>query len=150
MNESSKASSGWKARFRSWLGRLIARKWFDVGLRSKMSALVTVGLTGLIATFALIGITTVRQATQQLLAEHVLRARILAETLDSNLGQVGGLLTILSSQIDMHSPTANLQEWRSVIEEDFPSVQGIYLFDAGGNILAGTAEAPDIDWKQVQ
>ena len=43
-----------------------------------------------------IAITNVRQSTQQLLGEHVLRARILAENLDSNLGQVAGLLTMLS------------------------------------------------------
>lgn len=149
MNESSKASSGWKAGFRTWLGRLIARKWFDVGLRSKMSALVTVGLTGLIATFALIGITTVRQATQQLLAEHVLRARILAETLDSNLGQVGGLLTILSSQVDMENPESNLQDWRRISGEDFRSVQGIYLFDREAKLIAALGETPGIDWKIV-
>jgi len=139
----------WKAIFRKWLGRLIARKWFDVGLRSKMSVLVTVGLTGLIAIFALIGITTLRQATQQLLAEHVLRARILAESLDSNLGQVGGVLTILSSQIDLTAPQADIQDWKTVFEEDFRSVQGIYLFDRSGRQLAGTAETPGIDWKAV-
>src|SRR3990172_5315156 len=129
MNESSKSPLNWKAHFRSWLGRLIARKWFDVGLRSKMSVLVTVGLTGLIAIFALIGITTVRQATQQLLAEHVLRARILAETLDSNLRQIGGLLAILSSNIDREDPAANFQDWKKLSDEDFRSIKGIYLFD---------------------
>jgi len=149
MKESSKSFLDWKAHFRRWLGRLIDRKWFDVGLRSKMSVLVTVGLTGLIAIFAFIGITTIRQATQQLLAEHVLRARILAETLDSNLGQVGGLLTILSSQIDMEDPTANLQDWKKVSEEDFQSIQGIYLFDGKAGLIAGTVDAPNIDWQNV-
>ena len=149
MNGPHRSSASWKGFLLKWLRRFLDRKWFDVGLRGKMSALVTVGLTGLITIFAFIGITTVRQATQQLLGEHVLRARILAESLDSNLGQVSGLLTILSSEIDMHSPTANLQEWRSVIEEDFPSVQGIYLFDNRGRVMAGTAEAPNIDWTQV-
>jgi signal transduction histidine kinase len=149
MKEPSKASLNWQELFRRWLGRFIAQKWFDVGLRGKMSALVTVGLTGLIAIFAFIGITTVRQATQQLLAEHVLRARILAESLDSNLGQVGGLLTILSSQIDMDDPEANLQDWRKVSEEDFRSVQGIYLFDGRASLIAGTANSPNINWKEV-
>jgi signal transduction histidine kinase/HAMP domain-containing protein len=149
MNESINSSPGWKIHFRRWLGRLIAQNWFDVGLRGKMSALVTVGLTGLIAIFAFIGITTIRQATQQLLAEHVLRARILAETLDSNLGQVGGLLTILASEIDMQNPDANLQDWKRVAGEDFRSIQGVYLFDKNGSMISGTADAPDIDWKDV-
>lgn len=149
MNESGKSPLNWKAHFRKWLGRLIARKWFDVGLRSKMSALVTVGLTGLIAIFALIGITTVRQATQQLLAEHVLRARILAETLDSNLGQIGGLLAILSSKIDRENPAADLQDWKELFDQDFRSIKGIYLFDRKAGLIASTSGAPDIHWKDV-
>jgi signal transduction histidine kinase len=149
MNESGKSSLHWKAHFQRWLGRLIAQKWFDVGLRSKMSALVTIGLTGLIASFALIGVTTIRQATQQLLDEHVLRARILAETLDSNLGQVGGLLEILSSKIDMNDPAANLQDWKKLSDEDFRSVKGIYLFDQEATLIARTADAPELNWKNM-
>jgi signal transduction histidine kinase len=149
MNGSERTTLDWKTRFHTWLGRAIARKWFDVGLRSKMSVLVTVGLTGLISIFALIGITMIRQAMQQLLAEHVLRARILAETLDSNLGQVGGLLTILSSQVNMQDPAANLEDWRKLASEDFRSVRGIYLFDARGTLIAGTDDAPSVNWKEV-
>ena len=149
MEEQEKNSLGWKQVFRNWLSRLIARKWFDVGLRNKMTALVAVGLTGLIAIFAFIGITTIRQTTQQFLSEHVLRARILAENLDSTLGQVAGLLTILSTQIDMHAPQANLDEWGKVFEQDFHSVQGVYLFDTQSNVMAGTGDLPGVDWKQV-
>src|SRR5512143_508740 len=149
MSGRDRPSPRWNALLRRWLAGLLARKWFDVGLRGKMSALVTVGLTGLIAIFGLIGITTVRQATQQLLAEHVLRARILAESLDSKLGQIGGSLTILSSQIDMDHPEASLQVWKQVLDEDFRSVQGVYLFDKDSNLIAGTEGAPDINWEGV-
>ncbi len=140
---------GWKQLVRDRLNRVIAQKWFDVGLRSKMGALVTIGLTGLIAIFAFIGITTVRQATQQLLSEHVLRARILAENLDTTLGQVSGLLTILSSQVDMKDPQASLDAWREVVEEDYRSVQGIYLFDENSALTAATSDLPGVDWTQV-
>jgi signal transduction histidine kinase len=149
MKEAKKNTLGWKQLFRNWLEHLIDQKWFDVGLRSKMSALVTVGLTGLIAIFAFIAISTARQATQQLLSEYVSHARILAENLDSNLGAVTGLLTILSSQIDMDDPQADLQDWKTVFEEDFRSIQGVYLFDVKQNLIASTTPAPDIDWKQV-
>jgi signal transduction histidine kinase len=149
MTEPGRSFSNWSEPFRKWLRRFIAQKWFDVGLRSKMSLLVTVGLAGLIGSFAFIGIATARQATQQLLAEHMLRARILAEGLDSNLGQVGGLLTVLSSQIDMDNPAANLREWEKVLEEGFRSVEGIYLFDERGSLTAATAEGLNIDWKNV-
>lgn len=139
----------WQQTVRNWLNRLITQKWFDVGLRSKMGALVAIGLIGLIAIFAFIGITTVRQATQQLLNEHVLRARILAENLDTTLGQVSGLLTILSSQVDMEAPQASLDEWREVVERDFQSVQGVYLFDENSTLIAATSDLPDIDWTRV-
>ena len=149
MKGAKKNTLGWKQLFRNWLEHLIAQKWFDVGLRDKMLALVAVGLTGLIAIFAFIAISTVRQATQQLLSEHVLRARILAENLDSNLGAVTGLLTVLSSQIDMDDSQADLQDWKTVFEEDFGSIRGVYLFDVKQNLIASTTPAPDIDWKQV-
>lgn len=149
MKEVKKNTLGWKQLFHNWLGRIIAQNWFDVGLRGKMSALVTIGLTGLIAIFAFIGITTVRQATQQLLNEHVLGARILAENLDLTFGQIAGLLTILSSQIDMDAPQDNLEDWREVLEQDFHSVQGVYLFDEKSNLIAATGDMPGIDWKQV-
>ena len=149
MKKAKKNTLGWKQLFYNWLGRIIAQKWFDVGLRGKMSALVTIGLTGLIAIFAFIGITTVRQATQQHLSEHVLRAHILAGNLDSTLGQVGGLLTILSSQLDMDAPQANLDHWEAVIKQDFHSVQGVYLFDEKSNLIATTGDMLGINWGQV-
>ena len=93
--------ASWRSFIRKWTERLLVQKWFDIGLRAKMSALVTVGLMGLVAIFGFIAISNARQTTQQLLNEHVLRARILSESLDSSLSHVSGMLTILSSQIDM-------------------------------------------------
>ncbi len=139
-------TSSWKTRFRWWLRRLIARKWFDIGLRAKMSALVTVGLAGLIASFTFLAISNVRQSTQQLLGEHVLRARILAENLDSNLGQVAGLLTILASEIDTTDPHSNIQVWGDIFREDFRSVQGVYLFDGEARLVASTEDPLALDW----
>ena len=139
----------WQRFIQKWLERLLTRKWLDVGMRSKMSALVTVGLLGLIAIFAFMAITTVRQATQQLLGEHVLRARILAESLDSNLSHVAGMLTVLSSQINMDDPQTNLKEWKTIFEQDFRPVQGVYLLDANNHLLAATATAPDIHWENI-
>jgi signal transduction histidine kinase len=141
--------ASWKRFFQKWLERILKQKWLDVGMRSKMSALVTVGLLGLIAIFAFIAITTVRQATQQLLSEHVLRARILAESLDSNLSHVAGMLTVLSSQIDIDHPQTNLEEWKTIFEQDFRPVQGVYLLDSNNHLLAATATAPDINWEDI-
>jgi signal transduction histidine kinase len=141
--------AGWERLFRTWLRRLIARKWFDIGLRAKMSALVTVGLTGLLAIFAFVAISNIRQSTQQLLGEQVLRARILAENLDSNLGQVAGLLTILASEINAADPHSNLQDWGAIFQKDFRSVQGVYLFDRQARLVVSTAPALELDWAQV-
>jgi signal transduction histidine kinase len=139
----------WKRFIQKWLERILTQKWLDVGLRSKMSALVTIGLMGLIAIFAFTAITTVRQATQQLLSEHVLRARILAESLDSSLSHVAGMLTILSSQINMEDPQTKLEEWKTIFEQDFRPVQGVYLLDSNNHLLAATATAPNINWDDI-
>ncbi len=139
----------WDVFFRQGIERILARKWFDVGLRSKMSVMVTVGLVGLILIFAFIAISTVRQTTQQQLNEYVLRARMLAENLDTNLSHVAGMLTILASKIDLDDPQADLQTLEAVLQEDFPPVRGIYLFDAQAHLLARTTGSPDIDWEKT-
>lgn len=149
MKEDRKDFAGWKQLIRNWFNRIITQKWFDVGLRNKMGAMVTVGLTGLIAIFAFIGISTIRQTTQQFLTEHVLRARILAENLDTTLSQIGGLLTILSTQIDINEPQSNLNEWGEVFQQDFHSVHGVFLFDRNSNLLAAAGDLPGVDWKQI-
>lgn len=149
MKQDRKHFAGWKQLIKNWFNHIITQKWFDVGLRNKMGTLVTVGLTGLIAIFAFIGISTIRQTTQQFLAEHVLRAHILAENLDTTLSQVGGLLTILSTQIDMNNPQSNLDEWGEVFQRDFQLVQGVYLFDRNSNLMAAAGDLPGIDWKQI-
>ena len=141
--------TSWKRFYQKWLERFLTRKWFDIGLRSKMSLLVTVGLIGLMAIFTFVAVTNARQVTQQLLSEHVLRARILAETLDSSLSHVAGTLTIMSSQINLDNPQANLEEWEAIFERDFRPVQGIYLLDKNNHLLAATAEAPPIKWDDV-
>lgn len=132
-----------------WTDRFLVQRWFDIGLRGKMSALVTVGLIGLITVFAYLTISSVRQTTQQLLNEHVLRARILAENLDSNIGHVAGVLTILSSQVNLNDAQVSLQTWGEIFEQDFPAVRGIYLLDADMQVQAITLNAPHIQWVNV-
>jgi len=149
MKNLSALKSRWRRSIKKWTEQLVLRKWFDIGLRAKMSALVTIGLLGLIAIFGFIAISNARQVTQQLLSEHMLRARILSESLDSNLSHVAGALTILSSQIEMEAPQANLEEWKAIFDKDFNPVQGVYLLDPHNRLLAATATDPSIDWDCV-
>ncbi|MGD8406561.1 MAG: HAMP domain-containing protein, partial [Anaerolineales bacterium] len=141
--------SNWRSSIQKWTEQLVARKWFDIGLRAKMSALVTIGLLGLIGIFGFIVITNVRQTTQQLLSEHVLRARILSESLDSSLSHVAGMLTIVSSQINMDNPQADIDRWKPIFEQDFNPVQGVYLLDLDKHLLASTETALNINWEDV-
>jgi len=145
----NKLPASWRNSTKKWTEQILVNKWFDIGLRAKMSALVTVGLMGLIAIFGFIAISHARQTTQQLLNEHVLRARILSESLDSSLSHVAGVLTILSSQIDLENPQASLEEWDAIFKEDFNPVQGVYLLDASNRLLVSTENAPVIKWEQV-
>ena len=141
--------SQWRDTFKKWTERILVQKWFDVGLRGKMSVLVTVGLAGLIAIFSFMAISTVRQATQQLLTEHVLRARILAENLDSSISHVAGMLTLLSSQVNMDDPKSSLEKWGVIFDQDFRPVKGIYLLNTDNMQWAATTAAPEINWDEV-
>lgn len=149
MNAIESVRASWRSSFRKWTERILEKKWFDIGLRAKMSALVTVGLLGLIAIFGFSAVSNARQTTQQLLKEHVLRARILAESLDSSISHVAGMLTILSSQIDMQNPQADLQDWEAIFAQDFRPVQGIFLLDNDTHLLAATSTGLDVNWDEV-
>ena len=141
--------ANWQSSIQRWTEQLVLRKWFDIGLRAKMSALVTIGLLGLVGIFGFLAVSNARQTTQQLLSEHVLRARILSESLDSSLSHVAGMLTVLSSQINMDDPQANLEKWDAIIRKDFNPVQGVYLLDSNNHLLASTATAPNINWEDI-
>jgi signal transduction histidine kinase len=149
MNILEALRAGWRRTFQKWTERILVQKWFDIGLRTKMSALVTVGLMGLIAIFAYIAIFNVRQGTQQLLNEHVIRARIVAESLDSSISHVAGMLTILSSQIDMENPQADMQKWGAIFTRDFRPVQGIFLFNSSKELITSSTTIANIDWNEV-
>ncbi len=68
---------------------------------------------------------------------------------NSSLSHVAGVLTILSSQIDMENPQANLDKWNAIFEEDFKPVQGVYLLDSNNHLLESTENAPIISWDDV-
>lgn len=142
--------SSWQRSRRWFTRRIFIPKWFDTGLRGKMSALVTIGMVGLVTIFSVLVIATTRQMTQQLLKEHVLQSRILAENLDSSLSHVAGMLTVLSPQVNMTEPQSSLDEWGSIFLQDFHPVRGLYILDANRQLLAATETAPAINWEAVQ
>ncbi len=134
----------WHERLQKKTKRILAQKWFDVGLQGKMSALVTIGLMGLIAIFGYLTVTTTRQTTQQLLNEHVYQARILADTMDSSVSNIAGMLTVLSTQIDMDDPKISLEEWSAILLQDFTPVKGLYVYNNSRQLLASSMGAPEI------
>ena len=149
MPEVDRSYTDRKRQYSSWLNRLIVQNWFDVGLRAKMSVLVTIGLIGLMGTVVFLGVSTITQDTQHLITQYIKRVSILSGSMDSDLEQIEGLLAILSTQIDMGQPQASLQSWDPTIKSGFQAVQGVYVFDRNANLIAATSSLPGVDWKQV-
>jgi len=144
----------WKNRFRLRLDRLVEQRWINVGLRAKMGAIVVVGLVGLLTIFALLGISTTRQATQQVLSERVMLARLSATNLDSTFRHIQSLMAIVADQEALRNPQAGPTEREAALRAGFRQIaifsQGIHLLDAGGRPLASATETPwDVDWAEV-
>jgi hypothetical protein len=78
------ALTDWRRQLRRRLDRIVEQKWINVGLRAKMGAIVVVGLAGLTVIFALLGISTARHVTRQVLSERMMLARLSTASLDSS------------------------------------------------------------------
>lgn len=133
-----------------WLRRVLGQRWFNLGLRTKMGLMVTVGLLGLLTIFALLGISTTRQATQQVLSERVMLARLTAFSLDTNLHHAHEMLTILADQDILQEPQTTLGTLEAALSQLALPNQGIYLFDHESNLLASTMGSDrDIHWQAI-
>lgn len=119
-----------------------------------MGAMVTVGLVGLLAVFALMGISTTSQANQQVLSERVSIARLSAAILDSSLRQIESVLYMARSSEALRDPQqpagGRLAALKKAYEEIRGISRGVYLLDANGNPLAWAGNASwDTAWDEL-
>lgn len=154
-----------KNRLWQWWNNRIIQRWSNIGLQGKMSAMVSVGLTGLIVIFALIGTFTARQTIQQLFDERIMLARLSAATLDASLGNIAGTLTVLANELHLSSLTegnssldqatietpyqTQIARLQAVLTENVPFAKGIYLISHQGQVIASSAEGQPLDSDQV-
>lgn len=154
MAPASLLTSGLKKRLRAGLNRVVAQKWLNIGLRTKMGAIVVIGLVGLLTIFALLGLSTTRQATDQVLSERLMLARLSAANLDSTIRHIESMLTIIADhevfQNRQADPTAQMAALQAGFKQIALFGQGIYLLDETGQPLAA---APDkiigVDWPAI-
>ena len=144
----------WKKQLTRSLGRMVELNWGNVGLRGKMGAIVGVGLVGLLVTFALLGISTTRQVTRQVLNERVALARLRADNLDAALRHIESLLTITAGQEILADPQAapskRAAALRTASDLLAASDTEILLLDATGRLQTSVTEAVDgLDWSRV-
>ncbi len=144
----------WTRRFKRYVNRLVEQKWINVGLRAKMGALVLAGLVGLLTIFALLGISTARQVTRQVLNERVALVHLGANNLDATLRHVKSMLTIVAGQELLRDPQVEPDKRDAVLRTSFDLIaisgEGVYLLDAEGKLLTAVTrlETP-IEWAQV-
>jgi signal transduction histidine kinase/HAMP domain-containing protein len=139
-----------KHRLRVMIDRIIEQKWFNVGLRTKMGVMVTVGLVGLLTIFILLGISTARQATQQVLSERVMLARLTATTFDSSFRHVESMLSLLADQPVLRDPQASPAQRQEALREPGLFRLGVYLVDANARLLAFTGgDYAGLSWADI-
>ncbi len=148
------ASAVWKKRFRRYLDRLVEQNWVNVGLRTKMGVLVVVGLAGLLTIFALLGISTARQVTRQVLNERVALAHLGADNLDATFHHIKIMLDAIAAQTALRDPESTQAEREAAAHTGFDllkiSSNGLYLFDSAGQLLTEIEEAEQtIEWPEV-
>ncbi len=132
----------WKERLRRFTNTSLERRWHNVGLLAKMGLLVEVGVVGLIAIFLFLGVSAARQSTQQILSERVQLARLSAASLDSTFQHVRSVLVLFAEHSALQLMTQ--AERQAALEDALGHVaefgQGIYLLDAGGEIIASAGD----------
>ncbi|RME73021.1 MAG: GAF domain-containing protein [Chloroflexi bacterium] len=129
-------------------------RWVNVNLRTKMAAIVVVGLVGLMTIFALLGISTARQVTQQVLRERLELAYLAADNLDARLNHIQSALLIIASQETLQNPDASPWERAAALRTGFSLIsganQGVYLFDRRGHLQASiTRQNQPVPWTDL-
>lgn len=148
------ALSNWRTQLRGHLDRIVQQKWINVGLRAKMGAIVVVGLVGLTTIFALLGISTARHVTRQVLSERMMLARLSAASLDSMFRHVESMLAVVAGQKALRGPQASPEERDAALRTGFDQIaifsQGVYLFDVTERPLTWVAKMErSIDWTNA-
>jgi signal transduction histidine kinase len=119
-------------RIANWANPILERKWFDVGLRTKMGVLVLVGLIGLMTVFATLGISTARQTTSQVLADRLMIARMGALTLDSVFRHSHSDLEVLASNETLRDPNSSEPNCQEVLRQVAFMTEAILLLEDPG------------------
>ncbi|HSO27013.1 MAG TPA: GAF domain-containing protein [Anaerolineales bacterium] len=131
---------------RTRLNGLLEQKWLNIGLRAKMSALVVVGLIGLMAVFLLIGTSTARQSAHKVLNERMVVARLGALNLDASLEHNKNILKILANQPELRDVNASQGERRAALERFSALGQPIFFLNQAGQVVA-TASGDDSTYQ---
>lgn len=145
----------WKKKLRRYVARIFEQRWINVGLRAKMGVIVEVGLVGLMVIFALLGISTARQVTRQVLNERVMLAHLGADTLDSTFHHIQSMLAVVAAQEALQNTHTDPNIQQKALQTGFDLIaiphQGGYLFDEEGRLRTAVTETEiEIDWSRVQ
>ncbi len=137
------AQDTFRQRFKGFINRLFEQRWVNVGLRTKMSILVEVGLIGLIAIFLFLGVSTARQTTVRIMNERAMLAKLSASTLDTNLRQIRSVLEIIAeSSLKWGDETSN-ENRQAALEAAYKKIewttQGIYLLNQDGALVSSVS-----------
>jgi len=150
MNPSRLQLPDWLKPIQTWLQQFLRQRWFDVSLLAKMSLLVSIGVIGLIAVFALLGISTTSQTTRQAMSARVTLARMTATSLDTGLQNYKTALSLLASQPAIYDQNTSTVERAAALAHLDGFEQGVFLLDIQGKLIASSkTQNPDLDWENA-
>lgn len=140
----------WLSRFQQWFTLVLQRRWFDISLLAKMGLLVTIGVTGLITVFALLGISTLSQTTRQAMTARVMLARMTATSLDTGLQNYHTALGLLASQPAIYDPATPAVERSQALAHLAGFDLGVYLLDTAGELQAASrSNIHELAWQEA-
>ena len=117
--------------------------WLNLGLRTKMTLMVLVGLTALVGFFGFLSVSATQQTTARALQERVILAQLAANHTDYVLGNAQTLLESTASR-RIFSGSSSLAAQQAILRESLVDSGSLFrkmvLIDRAGNVQA--AEPP--------
>lgn len=150
-NTKQPKQDNWKSLLKSKFDHFVEHRWLNLGLLGKMSALVIFGVFSLTAIFAVIGISSARQTTQQALTERMKFAQLTAELLDTSLFNLSYSLTRLAEFPLLNDPEKHQQEIKNFFENVRIFDHGVHLIDSQGIDRFYTEQTThlEINWQDI-
>ncbi len=125
----------------------------NLTLGKKIALLTTLGLVLSVVVFYFLGMRAVNQATEAMLEDRLVTARLVADYLDEALGRSLTELEKTAQAIEIDGASSNLEAQIEALEDAYSRLSihthGIYLLNEQGQIIWSKPEAPAVEGVDI-